>query len=57
MLIADLAAFGAALTWSISTLFSVSPARQLGAFAFTRIRMTIVFFMLAIVSAIYGGWL
>lgn len=56
MLIADIAAFGAALTWSIGTLISVSPARQLGAFAFTRIRMTIVFFILALVSAIYGGW-
>lgn len=56
MLVADLAALGAALTWSISTLISISPARQLGAFAFTRIRMTIVFFMLAIASAAYGGW-
>ena len=56
MLIADVAAFGAAMTWSISTLISVSPARQLGAFAFTRIRMTIVFFMLAGVAATYGGW-
>ena len=56
MLIADLAAIGAALAWSISTLISVGPARQLGAFAFTRIRMIMVFFMLAITSAIYGGW-
>ena len=56
MLIADIAALGAALAWSISTLISVGPARQLGAFAFTRIRMIIVFFMLAITSAIYGGW-
>ena len=56
MLIADAAALGAALAWSIGTLISVSPARQLGAFAFTRIRMTIVFFMLTIISATYGGW-
>ena len=56
MLIADAAAFGAALTWSISTLISVSPARQLGAFAFTRIKNTVVFFMLVIFSATYGGW-
>lgn len=56
MLIADAAAFGAALAWSISTLVSVSPARQLGAFAFTRIKNTVVFFMLVIFSATYGGW-
>ena len=56
MLIADIAALGAALAWSVSTLISVSPARQMGAFAFTRIRMIIVFFMLTIISAIYGGW-
>jgi drug/metabolite transporter (DMT)-like permease len=56
MLIADVEAFGAALTWSNRTIISDSPARQLGAFAFTRTRMTIVFFMLAIVSAFYGGW-
>ena len=56
MLIADLAAFGAAFTWSISTLISVAPARQLGAYAFTRIRMTLVFIMLTIVTTTYGGW-
>ena len=56
MLIADVAAFGAAMAWSIGTLISVGPARQLGAFSFTRIRMTIVFFMLAAVAAIFGGW-
>ena len=56
MLIADIAAVGAALAWSISTLISVNPARQLGALAYTRVRMIIVFFMLAIATAVYGGW-
>ena len=56
MLIADLAAFGAAMTWSFGTLIAVGPARQLGAFAFSRVRMTVVFFMLSLVAATYGGW-
>ncbi|MBC8268250.1 MAG: DMT family transporter [Rhodospirillaceae bacterium] len=56
MLIADLAAFGAALTWSFGTMIAVEPARQLGAFAFTRTRMAVVFFMLSFAAATYGGW-
>ncbi|NQU58181.1 MAG: DMT family transporter, partial [Rhodospirillales bacterium] len=56
MLIADLAAFGAAVTWSFGTLIAVDPARRLGAFAFSRIRMTFVFIMLSLIAATYGGW-
>jgi len=56
MLIADLAAFGAALTWSFGFLIAIGPARELGAFAFSRVRMTVVFFMLSLVAAIFGGW-
>ncbi|MBL6932687.1 MAG: DMT family transporter [Rhodospirillales bacterium] len=56
MLIADLAAFGAAVTWAIGSTISVEPARQLGAVAFNRIRMIVVFFMLAAVTSTYGGW-
>lgn len=56
MLIADVAAFGASLCWAVGTLISTGPARALGAVAFNRIRMTLVFFMLAITATTYGGW-
>ncbi len=56
MLIADLAAFGAAVTWSFGGLIAIGPARQLGAFGFGRARMTIVFFMLSLAALTYGGW-
>jgi drug/metabolite transporter (DMT)-like permease len=56
MLIADIAAAAAALTWALGSTISVGPARQLGAVAFNRIRMIVVFFMLAAAAAIYGGW-
>ncbi len=56
MLIANLAAFGAAIAWSIGSLISIEPARKLGAFSFTRLRMTIVFIILAIVTTFLSGW-
>lgn len=56
MLIADLAAFSASLCWAFGSLISVGPARELGAVAFNRIRMVVVFFMLALAAATYGGW-
>ena len=51
-----LAALGAALCWAISALISANPSAALGAMGFVRIRMTLVFFMLAAVLLITGGW-
>ena len=56
MLIADLAAFGAAIIWAVSSMVSVGPAREVGAVPFNRIRMVVIFFMLSLVPTIYGGW-
>jgi len=56
VLLADLAALGAALSWAIAGLISIGPARELGAIAFNRIRMGIVFLMLAAVATVFGGW-
>jgi len=56
MWIADMAALMAALTWAVSGLIAVGPARALGAIAFSRIRMPIVFVMLALVATVFGGW-
>lgn len=43
---AELAALGAALCWALGSLFAASATRQLGAIAFTRLRMAMVFVML-----------
>jgi drug/metabolite transporter (DMT)-like permease len=51
-----LAALGAALSWAISAILSANPSAALGSMAFVRIRMTMVFFMLAAVLLISGGW-
>ncbi|MFZ1774887.1 MAG: EamA family transporter, partial [Rhizobiaceae bacterium] len=51
-----LAALGAALAWAASSIISANPSSTLGAMAFVRIRMTMVFFMLAAVLAVTGGW-
>ena len=56
MLIAELSALGAAFCWAISGLISIYPIRKLGAFAFNRIRMSIVFALLAGVAFITGSW-
>ncbi len=50
-----LAALGAALAWAFSALISANPSAALGAMGFVRIRMTMVFFMLAAVLLITGG--
>ena len=52
----DLFALGAAACWALGSILSVSPARHLGAFAFTRWRMTLVALMLWAVSLATGGW-
>ena len=56
MLIAELAALGAALCWSVAGFISLGPARELGALAFNRIRMSMVFLMLVAMVSLGGGW-
>jgi drug/metabolite transporter (DMT)-like permease len=51
-----LAALGAAFAWAISAIISANPSAALGALGFVRIRMTMVFFMLAAVLLVTGGW-
>jgi drug/metabolite transporter (DMT)-like permease len=51
-----LAALGAALAWAVSGIISANPSSALGSLAFVRIRMTMVFFMLAAVLIVSGGW-
>jgi drug/metabolite transporter (DMT)-like permease len=52
----DLFALGAAACWAVGSVTSVTPARHLGAFAFTRWRMLMVALMLWAVVAVSGGW-
>jgi drug/metabolite transporter (DMT)-like permease len=51
-----LAALGAAIAWAISAIVSANPSSALGSMAFVRIRMTMVFFMLASALLFTGGW-
>lgn len=46
----------AAFLWAISSLISVTPARHLGSFAYSRWRMGCTAIMLAIMALISGGW-
>jgi drug/metabolite transporter (DMT)-like permease len=52
----ELAALGAAMCWTAGGLISTLPARELGGIVFTRVRMTLVFAMLASVAMLTGGW-
>ena len=52
----DLLALGAAACWAVGSILSVTPARHLGAFAFSRWRMLMVAVMLWSVSLLSGGW-
>ena len=56
MLIAKLATLEAALFWAIGDLISINPIRKIGALAFNRVRISLVFLMLAGVSALTGAW-
>ena len=56
MLITELVALGATLCWAIGVLISINPIRKIGALAFNRVRMSLVFLMLAGVSALTGDW-
>ena len=55
-MIYNLAALGAALSWAISGILSANASAALGSIAFVRIRMTMVFFMLAAVVLVTGSW-
>jgi drug/metabolite transporter (DMT)-like permease len=52
----DLLALGAAACWAVGSVMSVTPARYLGAFAFTRWRMAMVALMLWSVVVFQGSW-
>jgi drug/metabolite transporter (DMT)-like permease len=56
MSVYELAALAAAMTWALSAVIAAGPSAQLGAIAFNRLRMAIVFIMLAGFVAISGGW-
>ncbi|USH02259.1 DMT family transporter [Grimontia kaedaensis] len=49
-------ALGAAFLWGISSLISVTPARHLGSFAYSRWRMACVSVMLTTLALFTGGW-
>ncbi len=56
MLAYDWLALGAAACWAVGSVMSVTPARHLGAFAFTRWRMAMVAIMLWTAVAWVGSW-
>ncbi|MDD1795847.1 DMT family transporter [Enterovibrio sp. ZSDZ42] len=49
-------ALAAAFLWGISSLISVTPARHLGSFAYSRWRMASVSIMLSLLALFTGGW-
>lgn len=51
----DLFALAAAACWAFGSMLSVTPARHMGAFAFTRWRMLMVAIMLWLVTFSYSG--
>lgn len=56
MFLYEAAALSAAALWAIGGLISAAPAQHLGAVAFNRIRMIMVFIMLASYVALTTGW-
>lgn len=56
MFIHEIAALAAATVWALTGLVSVAPARHLGAIAFNRLRMAMVFAMLAVWVTATGTW-
>jgi drug/metabolite transporter (DMT)-like permease len=52
----DLLALGAAVCWAFTSVMSATPASQLGTFAFTRWRMSLVLLMLVPVVLASGSW-
>ncbi len=56
MYAAEIAALGAAVCWSFGGLLATVPARAMGAVPFNRLRMALVFLMLAGAALLSGGW-
>jgi len=56
MLLANLSALGAALCWAAGGLIAIGPVRAIGSLAFNRLRMIIVFALLAALATALGGW-
>ena len=56
MYIFELAALAAAFCWALGGYLAAGPSRHLGAFSFTRLRMSQVLVMLAIVVVIQDTW-
>lgn len=56
MPIFEIAALAAAFTWAFTGVISANPSKHLGAIAFNRARMIIVFVVLAVWVAIAGSW-
>lgn len=56
MPIYELAALAAALTWALAGIVSADPSKHLGAVAFNRTRMAMVFVMLAVWTSFAGTW-
>ena len=56
MMIAELAALSAAFCWALSGLISISAIHKLGPLAFNRVRMSLVFLLLAAISLLTGAW-
>ena len=52
----ELAALFAAFCWSVTGLLATAPVRHLGAFTFTRYRMTVAVIMFAILITVTGRW-
>ena len=52
----ELAALGAAAMWALTGIISTEPSRALGAIGFSRVRMSIVFVMLALAALATSGW-
>ncbi len=56
MVVSATAALGAAFCWALGGMIAVEPARALGALAFGRLRMALVFVMVAVLATLTGGW-
>ncbi|MDR1530004.1 MAG: DMT family transporter [Burkholderiales bacterium] len=54
--LASLAALVTAFCWALSGLFAIYPVQQLGALAFNRLRMQIVFVVLLLITLLTGSW-
>ena len=56
MFVYEAAALAAATCWAITGLLSAGPSQHLGAIAFNRLRMVMVFAMLTAFTALTTGW-